>query len=446
MEGAQQPGAEGALEALPGASSTLSDSDDHGQLSAETNTPLSCDAAAQTEAPAADAATVAAQLRAPALAAFLRRAAPRCEEALQQNELADPLLDALAALVDEEAGDAGPGAGTSTSTHTGTASSGAGLVEHLSFSDLLHSKGRPLAAACFHPARRGVVAVAVGGSDSTPQPAGMQPAAGPPGGLLTHRAQPGCILVWNRGDAIHPEAVLHAPAEVTALAWHPTQQHCLAAGLATGQVALFGLQQQQPGTAANGAATAGPSGGTAAGGRAAEGSQEGSHTAELQPLHLSMPEASHQAAVADLHWLPGVALSRDGHLEAVAPHCEGGGTAGPAGAADGCTLFATTAADGALLCWDMRISARHRKQATKGELPVGLGMAMHVCQPSELLEQRLQHGQQFPVFTTLQRRSSRTGSRPWSWPLPVPASSRCWPPASVGTPAVAPAPPLAALC
>lgn len=378
MEGFQQPGAEGALEALPGASSTLSDSDDHGPVSAETNTPLSCDAAAQTEAPAADAATVAAQLRAPALAAFLRRAAPRCEEALQKNELADPLLDALAALVDEEAGDAGPGGGTSTSTHTGTASSGAGLVEHLSFSDLLRSKGRPLAAACFHPARRGVVAVAVavGGSDSMLQPGGRQPAAGPHGGLLTHQAQPGCILVWSHGDAIHPEAVLHAPVEVTALAWHPTQQHCLAAGLATGQVALFGLQQQ-PGTAANGAATAGPPGGTAAGGRAAEGSQEGSLTAELQPLHLSMPEASHQAAVADLHWLPGVALSRDGRLEAVAPHSEG--TAGPAGAADGCTLFATTAADGALLCWDMRISARHRKQAAKGELPTGLGMLVHAA-------------------------------------------------------------------
>ncbi|PRW58624.1 flagellar inner dynein arm I1 intermediate chain IC140 [Chlorella sorokiniana] len=366
--GAQQTGPDGPLEALPGASSAPSDSGGDGMVSAETITPLTCDAAVQTAAPAPDAAAAAAQLRAPALAAFLHRAVPRCEEALQQNELADPLLDALAALVDEEAGDGGAADRPGTSMHAGMASSAAGLVEHHSFSDLLHSKGRPLAAACFHPGRRGVVAVAVGGASGSGTYPSAQPAAcGLPGGVAPHQAQPGCILVWNHSDAIHPEAVLRVPAEVTALAWHPTQQHCLAAGLATGQVALFHVQQQA-GSIGSGTAAAAPSGRTAAGGQAIEGGQEGSsHAAELLPLHLSMPEASHQAAVADLHWLPGVALSRDGHLEAVAPHSVGGGAALPTGPADGCTLFATTAADGALLCWDMRISARHRKQAAKEE-------------------------------------------------------------------------------
>lgn len=328
----------GALEAL---ASCLSDAGE-GTVSAETNTALHCTAATQTELPAVDAA---AQLRAPALAAFLRRAGPRCEAALSQNELADPLLDALANLVDDEAGEAG----TAVGSHSGAGSSAAGLVEHQAFSDLLHSKGRPLAAACFHPTRRGVVAVAVAGS--------------------------GGALVWSHGDAIHPEAVLQAPAEVTALAWHPTQQHVLAAGLSTGQVALFHLHQKA-GPTGSGAATAVPSGRTAAagsGGQAGEGGQEGSsHSAELLPLHLSMPEASHQAAVADLHWLPGVALSRDGRLEAAAPRGEGGGAAGPAGASDGCSLFATTAADGALLVWDMHMSARHRKHAGKGEQFAGV--------------------------------------------------------------------------
>lgn len=433
-EPAAQPQPETEQEALRGASpSALSHNDDGEEVvSAETNTPLTCDAAAQTEAPAADAAAVAAQLRSPGLATFLRRAAPRCEAALQQNELADPLLDALAALADEEAGDAGAPGGT----HTGTASSAAGLVERQSFSDLLHSKGHPLAAACFHPARRGVVAVAVGGGSNAP-------AAGLPAGPVAQHAQPGCILVWNHSDAIHPEAVLHAPAQVTALAWHPTQQHWLAAGLCTGQVVLFNLQQT-PSLAGGGAAAASSSGRTAEAGpngQAAEGGQEGSsHTADVMPLHLSMPEASHQAAVSDLHWLPGVALSRDGHLEAAAAHGEGGGAAGSADAVDGCTLFATTAADGALLCWDMCISARHRKQAAKGGRPVGLGMAVGVGAPAL----QASCAALLPLCMSctdphcpalMQRTSSRTGSRPWPWLLPAPPSSRCWPPGSVWMPA-----------
>lgn len=410
----------GALEAL---ASRLSDAGE-GTVSAETNTALHCTAATQTELPAVDGA----QLRVPALAAFLRRAGPRCEAALQQNELADPLLDALANLVDDEAGEAGAAAGS----HSGAGSSAAGLVEHQSFSDLLRSKGRPLAAACFHPTRRGVVAVAVAGSGGAPPPASRQPAAGAPTRLAPHPAQLGCILVWSHGDAIHPEAVLQAPAEVTALAWHPTQQHVLAAGLSTGQVALFHLHQKA-GPTGSGAATAVPSGRTAAagsGGQAGEGGQEGSsHSAELLPLHLSMPEASHQAAVADLHWLPGVVLSRDGRLEAAAPRGEGGGAAGPAGASDGCTLFATAAADGALLVWDMHISARHRKHAGKGEQllaggvacvaswPAACGMAI-TCPPPTCLPPK-------------QRRSSQTGSPLWPWLLPALPGSRCWPPGSM---------------
>ena len=70
----------------------------------------------------------------------------------------------------------------------------------------------------------------------------------------------------------------------------------------------------------------------------------------LQPAHVSLLDASHQAAVADLLWLPGLAATRDGRLEPA-----------PGGAGE-CNLFATVALDGRVLVWDQRVHPGGRRR------------------------------------------------------------------------------------
>ena len=403
-----------ALATLSGLSAGAAD-DAELVVSAEAQTAVLVDAAVQCERPVVAAEELWRHRLAPELALFLRAATPLCEEALQQNEMVDVLADELAGLVDEDGGEGAAVAGRS--------SAAAGLVEHHSFSDLLHSKGRVLAAVDWHPSRRGVVATActrpqqqqaaapqqqhadgkAAGSGDAAAPASaaqqqqQQRAQAQASSSADFLRQPptGCILVWNHADAIHPEAVLQAPADVLALAFHPTQPHFLAAGLATGQVALFNMQQQQQQQGAAGTAAGLPRPPTSAAAPAATGAsailgsssahnqqhgaqgavgstadpdharQDGSKAAELLPSFVSMPEASHQAGVTDLQWLPGAVINRDGKLEP-ASGSEGATGAGSGASADTCTLFATTAADGSLLLWDMRITTRQRKAAVKG--------------------------------------------------------------------------------
>lgn len=383
-------------EGLQALQSSLGGDTGEAAVSAQTQTAECTDAAVQCEPPPLPPADdLRAALAAPQLARFLANAVPRCEEALQQNELADVLADELAALVDEEAGELGAGAGGAAAA-SGSGSRTSGLVEHHSFSDLLHSKGRTLEAVQFHPSRRGVAAVACAQGTKgavaalgTGQPQGSagSSSAGSGQGHTQASSQlqkphTGCILVWSHADAMHPEAVLQAPADVFAFAFHPTQPHWLAAGLATGQVALFNLQQQPGAPAAGSAANTGAAaerGGLRTESFAANRDGASDTTAEgggkaavLLPLFLSLPNASHQAAVTDLQWMPGAAVGQDGRLEAVgagaaASPREGATsssalTAAPA-ATDSCNLFATTAADGSILMWDMRIRARHQRKA-----------------------------------------------------------------------------------
>ena len=102
-----------------------------------------------------------------------------------------------------------------------------------SFSDLVYSKDRALPAVAWHPARRGVVAVAVA------EPLNLAAAGSGGGG----GAGGGAVLLWDYRDPIHPEAVLAAPAGVLALAFNPIAPQWVAAGCLGGQVALWNLDQ-----------------------------------------------------------------------------------------------------------------------------------------------------------------------------------------------------------
>ena len=480
-----------------------------------TQTAERAEAAVQCEPPPAlTSEELAVELGAPELADFLAAAAPRCEAALQQNELADPLADELAALAEDDA-DGQLGAG-------GGAAAAGGLQELHSFSDLLHSKGRVLTAVAWHPARRGVCAVAAcvphpqqqpaleqhvggaaaGGAGATGQASGRGTAAAAGAARASpatsaHLRQPphGCILVWSHADSIHPELVLQAPAEVHAFAFHPSSHAWLAAGLVTGQVALFNLQQAgQQGCAAAAAPQQAAVQQQAAGGKAGEeGREEGACAALLLPAYVSSPEACHQAPVSDLQWLPGALLTKDGRLEAVPPPedsagaarggaltpplpaaaksssvgaAAAGGVPPPAATTPDCTLFASTAADGSLLLWDMRVSTRQRK-AAKGKAHRGAWQRVWRCgRQAAVVALRAaptQHSppspsptagstvckcvlppswlpllnllrSPLPAPTCVQRtRMRQSGSRCWRWPPPAPPRSRCWPPGSAAT-------------
>lgn len=429
------------------ASELAGEGDGPESMSAETQTALMADAGVQYAPPAAsaDPAELAAQLASAELAEFLEEAVPRCEAALQQNELLDALADELAALAEDE-GEAGLGPGASA----GSRSPASGLTETHTFSDLVHSKGCTLAGVAWHPGRRGVVAVSC-----TQQPGAAEPAvraaeaassrgavvalqtssrsgrkehgraatgqttastipaaaaastAGAGSAAQLQQPPPGCILVWSQSDAIHPDLVLQPPAQALAMAFDPSPPHSwLAAGLSTGQVALFNLQRQPPaGQAPAGAAAA------AAGANAAvlpsvvgEAREDASRAAPLAPAFVSSADACHLAPITDLHWLPGVLVTRDGQLEAAAAPAATGGTApmgapsdGAATAADAapavaaaCNLFATTSADGSLLVWDARISTRPRN--TRGGLPLlllGTAASAVCCRWSPELAHRL---------------------------------------------------------
>lgn len=377
----------------PGTSSAavlIPDAEDD-TINAEAQTRVYVDAAVQCEPPGAAAAQLAAQAQDPQLAAFLLHAAPLCGEALQQNGLLDVLADELAALADEDAGQDASG-------HVSSRPQAAGLVEHHSFSDLVLSRNKLVAWTQWHPSRRGVAGVACTYRPLPPGEHGAQ--AGP--SMAAARTQPGaeslsaaptsiaeylsppptgCILIWNQADAIHPEAVLQAPAEVLSFAFHPSQPHWIAAGLVTGQVALFNWQQPQQQAMGGAGPSEGPSLGGLAASRvpqgvagnppdlqgptvltaACDGQHNARRSAAVLPTHVSLPEAGHDAGVTDLQWLPGLAVGRDGKLDSIASSMEGTPCA-----ADACTVFATTALDGRLLLWDMQITLRQRKAAVKG--------------------------------------------------------------------------------
>ncbi|GAB4817587.1 hypothetical protein N2152v2_004633 [Parachlorella kessleri] len=314
-------------------------------VDAAVQTVLRADASVQYEAPAtlADSEEVQQQLSSTVLSDFLGRAVPVCEQALQQNELADALKDEFAGLAEDDAAD-------------GSASGLADRVAvHQSFTDVLYSKGRALPAVQWHPVRKGVMAVACAEllnlSERAHQP------------LRVSQAAPTGILVWDYRDPTHPEAVLQAPSDVFAFAFNPAQPQWVAAGCLGGQVALWNLDElvQQREQAAKLQMPAGShSSGSGRDGPA--GADEGIpflKASVLQPAFMSTLDASHQACITDLIWLPGLTATRDSRLE-------------PSSGLGECNLFATTAMDGRGLVWDMRIHSggrrRNRPTATEDDV------------------------------------------------------------------------------
>eukprot|EP00891_Asterochloris_glomerata_P001605 jgi/Astpho2/1605/e_gw1.00028.2.1_t len=298
-------------------------------------------------------------LDAPGMADFLQSACSSCKDALQQNEVTNIFEDDFAALGDEEA--------SSGSRRENS------ITEYQSFVDLTFSKNKVVSAIQWLPHRKGMVAVAC------TEPLSFSERVEVAGTPKAH-----AVLIWNFKDPIHPEMVLESPFEVFSFQCNPAQPDAVAGGCHNGQVILWDVSaEEQPCNCCRvfptgASAPAGSTSGSVAAGKphslppsnrvgascsapfltAAEFGQTADRAAipVVRHQHLSLVDASHHSSVTDLQWLPGMAITGKGRP----PTAKGR-------AMRECNFFATTAADGKVLFWDMRVGRGKRKVKREGD-------------------------------------------------------------------------------
>lgn len=165
-------------------------------------------------------------LRGDAVRAFLGRAVPFYESALQQNEVFDVFEDDFSGLGDDDAG--GGGGGGKGDHHS--------ISESQSFTDLAFSKGRTVSCIGWLPGRKNMVAVSC--TDLLSFEDRLQ---------LDGVARTSAVLVWSFADAIHPQYVLEAPSDVCSFQFNPLHPSVVVGGLYNGQVVQWdvsGVQDQ----------------------------------------------------------------------------------------------------------------------------------------------------------------------------------------------------------
>lgn len=295
------------------------------------------------------------------LTGFLRRSLPTCEEALQQNTLADVLHDEFAGLRLEACCKMGllqeklmvdcctmSCAGLADDTFEHQTSAADKVAECQSISDLVHSRGKALTALQWHPSREGLVAAAC----SSPLNLSER-------GKSAAQGDSSTILLWNFRDPVHPEVVLQAPSDVFAFQFHPTQPQYVVAGCLGGQVAMWNLdcmQHLKETTISQPIFTIEPETEDKTDSKIISQTAPHRQSNILAPSHLSLLDTCHQATITDLVWLPGTSATRDGRLVQTSSESD-------------CSLFATVAMDGKLMVWDTRFNTRQRGR------PINSGMS-----------------------------------------------------------------------
>ena len=140
---------------------------------------------------------------------------------------------------------------------------------------------------------------------------------------------PGAVLIWDFEDPIHPRYVLEAPADVHCFQFNKSDPRLVAGGLADGRACFWDLSETTR-------------------------ARQAPHHDTCFPKFVSEAPDSHVCAVTDVRWLGAdVAVTKPrGELVKTNP---------PTGA---CGFFATTAADGKVLFWDVDV----KKDAKKRDL------------------------------------------------------------------------------
>ncbi|KAI8930261.1 WD40-repeat-containing domain protein [Entophlyctis helioformis] len=207
---------------------------------------------------------------------FLQTVAVRFEQGLQQNTLTNIFRDDYTHLGEEEM----------------TLEQGAHTVlqEYQSFTDLVHSKDRCISCIDWHPAQKGVLAI------SCTQRVSFEE-------RVEHgfnvRSKQSLIIVWSFHDPIHPQLILEAPEDVHAFRFNPVDPNIVVGGCANGQIVLWDISEYQ-----DKLKSARKTDGEGVGAGSDESKDRQVETPVLKYSVVSSIEASHRAAIMDIHWLP----------------------------------------------------------------------------------------------------------------------------------------------
>jgi WD40 repeat protein len=240
------------------------------------------------------------------LRAFLAKVDPLMRSALQQNECYDIFTDDFASLADDDLG--------------ASASAETAMVEVHSFTSLRYNKGKTVACVDWVPGAFGVVAASCVATASFE-------AAVKDGGAET----PGAVLIWDFEDPIHPRYVLEAPADVHCFQFNRSNPRLVAGGLANGRACLWDTSEMMTKNTHE---------------------RDGKNVLSCVPKFVSEAPDSHVCAVTDVRWLGADVAVTKPRGELVRPNP-------PTGA---CGFFATTAADGKVLFWDVDVKKDAKKR------------------------------------------------------------------------------------
>jgi len=262
------------------------------------------------------------------LQSFLRAVTPKVDAALQQNEITNVFEDDFTMLAEED--------GISGNKKENV------ISEYQSFTDLTYSKNKIVQAIQWVPGAKGVVAVAC------TEPLNFMERVQTAG-----RPTTSAILIWNFKDPIHPEYVLESPFEVTSFQFNPRNHKTIVAGLFNGRIVYWDISNAKSLFVA------------AKKVKKEDGKEEETTVPVIKAAYVSAPDASHKTLVTDLTWLQGIDITRDGKVIDVNSDEAREKGIDP----KECNYFATTAADGCVMFWDIRIErSRKRGQRESDEI------------------------------------------------------------------------------
>eukprot|EP00163_Fabomonas_tropica_P007615 TRINITY_DN17322_c0_g1_i1.p1 TRINITY_DN17322_c0_g1~~TRINITY_DN17322_c0_g1_i1.p1 ORF type:complete len:1010 (-),score=296.65 TRINITY_DN17322_c0_g1_i1:345-3374(-) len=241
---------------------------------------------------------------------FLKSVAPTFEYALEQNETVNVFRDDFIELGDEESAIGSKAANV--------------MKEYSSFADLVYCKDKYIACIDWQPQHRGILAVAVCDNLTFDQRV-----------EISGKVRTSVLLVWNFVDPIQPQFVLEAPYDVYCFRFHPERPHIIVGGLINGQVLMWDIASAQDALRKRNKS-------------ADEESASSKHIPIIKYVYLSSIEGSHKQPVSDITWLSG--------------HRQIGSKGKTTINADKQTYqFVTTAGDGQVLVWDIRVKKDPRK-------------------------------------------------------------------------------------
>jgi len=163
------------------------------------------------------------------------------------------------------------------------------LQEYQSFTDLQHSKDRPVICIDWHPVQMGILGVSCVKNMTFDERA----ATG-----LNVKLKDSLILIWSLFDPIHPLLLLEAPDDIMSFQFNPLNTNIIAGGCINGQVVLWDISEYQeklkmsPKNKFNVANTLKST------------KEKTTETPIIKYMAVSSIEHSHKMTITTLQWLP----------------------------------------------------------------------------------------------------------------------------------------------